>query len=277
MKYKVQASLSLLEALEKLFPDSSKTTLRSWIKEERVRVDDIVIKNASIKLLPGQEVTLDSKKRLISGGIQILFQDNHLVVIDKPSGLLSVATASEMEMTAHSFLQEKFGKKVYVVHRLDKDTSGLMMFALSEEAFNKLQAMFEKHLVERCYMAVVEGKFSKLSGSWESYLYEDEQYLVHSSQDSKRGVFAKTHYEVKRVSNKFSLVEFKLETGKKNQIRVHCQSNHHSIVGDKKYGACTDPLNRLCLHAYLLLFQHPITGKDLTFESSPPKEFFSIC
>ncbi len=272
MKYLATNTLSLFETLVKLAPESSKTTLRSWIKEGRITINGDIVKKGSCLVRPGQTVALGAKKCNIKGLFQILFEDSHIVVIDKPSGLLSVATANERERTVHSFLKERY-RKVYVVHRLDRDTSGVMLFALSEEAYDRLDTLFEKHEIKRSYTGIVEGKLEASSGKWESYLYEDEQYLVHSSPIAGQGKRAITHFEVKNFSQMFSFVLFTLETGKKNQIRVHCQDAGHPIAGDKKYGAITDPIKRLCLHAHLLSFLHPITQKPLTFISPPPREF----
>jgi 23S rRNA pseudouridine1911/1915/1917 synthase len=275
MKYIALNPLSLLETLTKLAPDSSKTTLRSWIKEGRVAIDGAVATDGSMLVDAGQILSVGAKKSFIGGGIQILFEDPHIVVIDKPSGLLSVATAAEADKTAHSFLKDRYNN-VYPVHRLDKDTSGVMVFARSEKACHQLNIMFEKHDMKRCYSGVLEGRLEPASGTWQSYLYEDEQYRVHSSPHPGKGVLAKTHFEVETTSNRFSLVQFTLETGKKNQIRVHCQEASHPIAGDKKYGACSDPIKRLCLHAHLLSFLHPVTQKPLSFTSPPPKEFTMI-
>lgn len=275
MKYKVLQQLSLLEALASLAPDSSKTTLRSWIKEGRVTVDNAIAITGSMVVTPGQIVTVGAKKIFIDGGIQILFEDAHIVVIDKPAKLLSVAAAGESEKTAQNYLRNRY-KKVIAVHRLDRGTSGVMLFALSELAERHLNAMFEKHELQRCYTGVIEGELEALSGCWQSYLYEDEQFVVHSSASPGRGALAITHYEVQKSSKKYSLVEFTLETGKKNQIRVHCQEAHHPLVGDKKYGASQGAFKRLCLHAHQLSFCHPITQKKMDFFSPPPEEFHQL-
>lgn len=272
MKYITVHPLSLMETLVKMAPDSSKTTLRSWIKEGRITVNDSVATDSSLMVSPGQIVALGVKKCMIGGGIQIYYEDPHIVVIEKPSKLLSVATAAETEKTAQSYLRDRF-KRVYAVHRLDRGTSGVMLFALTDEARHLLNDMFEKHDLQRCYTGIIEGKLNSSSGTWQSYLYEDDQYKVHSSASSERGVLAKTHYEVQSSSKKYSLIHFTLETGKKNQIRVHCQEAQHPLAGDKKYGAISDPLNRLCLHAHMLAFQHPMTHKLLRFHSPAPSEF----
>jgi len=178
-----------------------------------------------------------------------------------------VATAFEKGETAHALLRKKYHPRtVHVVHRLDQDTSGVMLFALSEKARDKLKEMFEKHSLQRVYCALIEGKLPQEQGSWVSYQFEDAQYYVHNSDDPAKGKMAITHYRVKESSKRFSLLELTLETGRKNQIRVHCQAAGHPIAGDKKYGSSCDP-GRLCLHAQFLGFIHPITGKQLSFTS----------
>lgn len=277
IKYTVSHPATLLETLEILSPGSSKSTLRSWLKEGRVNVDGKTVTNGTLSLKEGEVIVIGSRKRMIGGGIQILFEDSHLVVIEKPNGLLSVATAFEKGETAHALLKAHYRpRKVFVVHRLDQETSGVMLFALSEEAFIKFKKLFEKHQLERSYTAIVEGKMESSNGSWQSYLIEDDNYVVHITKDSERGQLATTHYQVKQSSSRYTWIEATLETGKKNQIRAHCQAAGHSIAGDKKYGATTNPIKRLCLHAHLLAFEHPITHKKMRFESEPPQEFLKF-
>lgn len=208
-------------------------------------------------------------------GLRILYEDSHLVVIDKPSNMLSVAAAFDKTKTAHAILKNHYRpNKVYVVHRLDQDTSGVMLFGLSETAYEKLKEIFEEHLITRQYVAIIEGQLLESQGTWESYLYEDDFYTVHvTTAANPRARRAITHYEVLNANKLYSLVKFTLETGRKNQIRVHCQAAGHSIVGDTKYGATRNPIKRLCLHAQHLGFEHPISGKKLYFESPIPTEF----
>jgi 23S rRNA pseudouridine1911/1915/1917 synthase len=277
MKYIAAANIVLLEALSSICPDSSKTTLRSWIKEGRVKIDGELGLTANTLVIAGQTVTIGNRKRFLPGDIAILYEDADLVVIDKPSGLLSVATTFDKTQTAHAILKQHYpNKKVQVVHRIDQDTSGVMMFALSQEAYDKLKKDFEIHAIERAYTAIVEGKMVSSSGTWNSLLYEDANYVVHMTDDPSKGKQAITHYTVKNRSKFFSWLELNLETGRKNQIRVHCQVAGHPIVGDKKYGSSTNPIKRLCLHAHLLGFTHPITHKKLSFTSLPPREFYRI-
>lgn len=277
MKYTVLFDLPLLEALQQISPQSSKNTLRSWIKEGRVLVDEVTVKNPSIILSKDQQVSVEQRKKIIRHGIPILYEDQDFVIIDKPKGLLSVATAFEKGETLHAILKAHYHpRKVFVVHRLDQDTSGVMVFALNQAAHDKLKGLFEMHAIERSYTAIVEGQLSIPSGTWQSYQYEDSQYMVHETEDKTQGRLAITHFKKIASSKRYTCLQLQLETGRKNQIRVHCQSAGHSVVGDKKYGAQSNPLKRLCLHAHLLAFQHPFTKKNLRFESPIPEEFYQL-
>ena len=274
MKLQLDKDLTLLEALAVLSPDSSKTTLRSWLKEGRVSIDGTVEKVGTKLIKKNQIITIGAKAAPTIEGLRILYEDSHLIIIDKPCGLLSVSAAFEKVKTAHAILKNHYRpRKVYVVHRLDQDTSGVMLFAFSEKAYEKLKKTFEEHDIVREYIAVVEGSLSKDKGTWESYLAEDENYMVYEALDSTNGRLAITHFEVLNRNKHYSLVKFTLETGRKNQIRVQCKAAGHSIVGDLKYEATTSPVRRLCLHAQCLSFKHPITGKEMHFESPLPGEF----
>lgn len=274
MKTIAEENEPLLYVMAKIAPDSSKTTLRSWIKEGRVTVDEQTIKRSDHLVYKGQKVEIGKKKNLAEHTLHILYEDNHLVAIDKPEGLLSVSTAFEKKETAYSILKRHYyPRKVSVVHRIDQDTSGVMIFALSDQGYHGLKALFESHDIERSYCAIVEGKINPLQGTWKSYVYEDANYFVHSSQNPERGSLAITHYRVNAFSPRYSRLILNLETGRKNQIRVHCQDNNHPIVGDKKYGSTIDPVRRLCLHAVSIAFDHPVTGKRLAFRSPAPECF----
>lgn len=277
MKYIPSEPLNLLEALERLSPGTTKNTLRKWIKEERVQVDHRLATKANQIVKAGVEIEVGSRPVFLDGGIKILFEDEHFIVIHKPEGLLSVAAQFENKKTAHSLLKRRYlPQRVMVVHRLDQDTSGVMLFALTEEARDRLKAIFEKHELERRYVAIVEGLPNPLKGEWRSYLFEDAAYRVHSTDDPKKGELAITHYEAVKKNNYFSWIEVMLETGKKNQIRVHAKDAGTPVAGDKKYGSTKNPIRRLALHARLLSFIHPFTGKKMRFESPPPESFFSV-
>lgn len=271
MKYKNEKNTNLLDLLAGLYPDSTKTTLRSWIKQGRVSVDGAAVKTSNEIVDVDQTVEIDTRKRSSIQEIPVLYQDQHLIVIDKPEGLLSVATSFNTQKTAHAILKRHFSpKRVFVVHRLDQETSGVMMFALTEQAYDQLKIMFEKHELERGYTALVEGQLDPASGTWSSYLYEDPTYTVRTAADASSGRLAITHYKTIQTKGRYSLLEVTLETGRKNQIRVHCQVAGHPIAGDKKYGSETSPKNRLCLHAHLLAFRHPVTGKPMRFTTAAP-------
>jgi len=274
MKHTASNDLPIIEALLLISPQSSKNTLRSWIKEGRVQVDGIPVLNASTLVHKDQLVTVGQRKKMIRSDIPILYEDQDIVVIDKPSGLLSVSTVFEKGETAHALLKAHYHpRKVFVVHRLDQDTSGVIVFALNQEANDRLKELFKEHDIERAYTAIVEGQLSIPNGTWKSFQYEDSQYVVHETEDETHGRLAITHFRTLTTTKRYTALELRLETGRKNQIRVHCQSVGHSIVGDKKYGAVSNPIKRLCLHAHLLAFQHPFSKKKMRFESLMPEEF----
>lgn len=274
MKYTSPHNTTLLEALGHLSPNSSKTTLRSWLKEGRVAINGKPQKVGSTPVTTGQTVTVSAKTRVLDDGLRIIYEDDHIVAIDKPEGMLSVSTDFEKGHTAHALLKKKFRpRRVYVVHRLDQDTSGVMIFALNEKTKDLLKKTFEKHDIERSYTAIIEGHLDDDKGTWECLLAEDANYFVHKTNNPEKGKLAITHYEVEAKNEKFSRLKLTLETGRKNQIRVHCQLAGHPIVGDNKYDAVENPIRRLCLHAHLLAFTHPITKKQLRFESPVPEKF----
>ena len=277
MKIRSSIDQTLLEVLAELSPESSKTSQRSWVKEGRITVDGQVVKSPTAIVHAGQEVALGVRPKLVEEGkLRILYEDRHLVVIEKPSGLLSVATNFEKADTAHALLKKKYSHKVFVVHRLDQDTSGVMLFALNEIARDQLKLLFEKHEIVRSYTAIVEGHLEASSGTWQSYLREDENYVVYSTPEAENSQLATTHYTVISTSKRYTKLELNLETGRKNQIRVHCQDAGHPVAGDTKYGAQTNPIHRLCLHAHLLTFLHPITKQKMRFESPLPPIFQKI-
>lgn len=268
-------SAPLLERVQSLAPDSTKTTLRSWIKQGRVTVDGKPITQASFVVEEGQEVKLLPKPKFTDrGNVKILYEDNFLVILDKPEGVLSVKAAFEEDNTLHKFIKETYGKrKVRVVHRLDQGTSGTIIFALEETTYQALKKMFEKHTIDRRYTAILEGNIDDQEGTWESYLWQDEAYVMHSTTNPTEGKHAITHFKVLQKSKYYSLVECKLDTGRKNQIRVHASDAGHPIAGDTKYGAKRNPINRMALHAHSINFLHPITKKNISVSAPLPESF----
>lgn len=269
----------LLEALV----NKGRNSVKSILTRGQVIVDGQSITKHDFPLKPGQQVTINwvappTSKDL--KGIKILFEDDDLIVIEKDSGVLSMSTGKGPEQTAYRQLTEYVRQmnpknRIFIVHRLDKDTSGVMMFAKSEKVQQLLQETWKKSIKERKYVALVEGKLEKDEGTMTSYLKEAKTHLMYSSPDSKGGKIATTHYKVMQTNGKYSMLEVQLETGRKNQIRVHMKDIGHPIVGDKKYGSKDNVIGRLGLHAQVLAFKHPMTQKGLTFESKIPKVFFN--
>lgn len=212
--------------------------------------------------------------------LDIIYEDKAIIVVNKPSHLLTISTDNEKEKTLfHKVMmyEKKKNKnnKVFIVHRLDKDTSGLVLFAKDEKIKFKLQNNWDKD-TKRGYVAVVHGK-TKDKDTLKSYLAETKTLLVYSTPDKKLGKLAITEYEKILENKKLTLLKINIKTGRKNQIRVQLNDNGNSIVGDKKYGNNKfDPLRRLCLHANYLEIIHPITNKKMVFETNIPKEFISL-
>jgi 23S rRNA pseudouridine1911/1915/1917 synthase len=269
MKHILQKELPLAEALRFYFPDSSKRTLLNWIKWGRVTVDGVPKNKANFVLKPGQTLALENKEPMQRAmGIPILYEDRWMIVIDKPAGLLSVP-AEKNEANALHLLKAGFKSlSILPVHRLDQETSGVLVFARSKLAEEKFNLLFEKHDLEREYIAIVEGHLSYDSGNWENYLREKENFSVEITSP-EMGKKAITHYQVVHRSKKFSFLRCRLQTGRKHQIRVQATHAGHPIVGDKRYGSLSNPYKRLCLHAYSLSFVHPFAQKTMIFTSKP--------
>jgi 23S rRNA pseudouridine1911/1915/1917 synthase len=211
-------------------------------------------------------------------GLDILYEDSDILVIRKPEGLLTVATIDERERTAfaylRNYLRERNPKqKLFIVHRLDKFASGILVFARSEKVQSTLQDVFRRHDIQRKYWAIVEGTVEKDRGTLRSYLAQDRSLRMHSTNDSRQGKVAVTHYRVLRRLRDTTALEVTLETGRKNQIRAHLSEIGHPIVGDRAYGSTKNPLGRLGLHAFYLGFNHPVKGTPQAFQTEPPPEF----
>jgi 23S rRNA pseudouridine1911/1915/1917 synthase len=215
---------------------------------------------------------------LTARGFSIIYEDEHLIVIDKHAGILSIATNSEKKFNAYNFLSKhvKYDNpenKIFVVHRLDRDTSGLMMFAKSIEVQKKLQDNWHDIITERTYIAIAEGVIKDDKGTIQSYLHESKALKVYSSENPGDGKLAITNYKVVKRSDEYTMLEVRLDTGRKNQIRVHMQDIGHSLIADKKYGATTNPIGRLGLHSRVLGFIHPVTNEALRFQTAIPRKF----
>ncbi|WHY20623.1 RluA family pseudouridine synthase [Paenibacillus sp. G2S3] len=258
-----------------------RNAIKSILSRGQVAVNGKVVTQHNLQLHPGQTVTIDQEKPVQVAemiGLTIVHEDDDLIIIQKDAGLLSIATAEENELTAYRQLMEHVRisnpkNRIFVVHRLDRDTSGVMMFAKSERIQQALQTTWKDTVKERSYVALVEGAVKRPEGTVSSWLKETSTLKMYSSPHEGDGLHAITHYKLIQANRHFSLLEVKLETGRKNQIRVHMADIGHPIAGDKKYGAETKTVGRLGLHARVLSFIHPTSGELMTFESPIPKTF----
>jgi len=260
----------------------SRGDVKTWLRFGHLKVDGVVSIPFDTPVDPGALVELNVTRPFVvfrHPRLQLVYEDDDVIVVNKSYGLLSVATKSRFkEETAFSIVRDYIkrqnpGNKLYVVHRLDRDTSGLMMFAKTEEAQETLRHNWNNMVLDRTYVAVVEGAVRDDEGYVKSYLAENREFVVYSTDNPEEGRLAVTNYKVLRRGHGYSLMEFSLDTGRKNQIRVHCKDLGHPIAGDKKYGAKTNPIHRLALHARTLRFAHPITRKDMSFETPIPVKF----
>ena len=277
VKEKAELMTFLLENLRQ----KSRDNIKSLLRNSQINVNGEVVSQFNHPLLPGDNVLIRWSRDDIKGpsrNLNIVFEDDYLIVIDKHSGLLSISSGKETYATAYSILssyvkKKNPGGKIFVVHRLDRDTSGVMMFAKSEKVQAMLQENWKETVTERKYMAVVEGKVEEKEGRIESYIYESKALMMHTTKDPGKGELAITRFRTLKTNADYSLLEIYLETGRKNQIRLHMKEMGHSIAGDKKYGAHGNPIGRLALHAGVLAFVHPVTKEHLRFESKIPAKF----
>jgi len=277
----VKKSGPLLATVFAAWPDEKKKQIRTWLKFQAITVNGRPVSQFDHPLKPGDTVAVRTDrfaapKTRLPSGLKIYFEDAHLLVVEKPEGLLSIASPAEPEKTAYFQLTEylrhkhpRSRERVWIVHRLDRETSGLMVFAKTAPAKEVLQSHWDKF--EKKYEAVVEGRLPKESGRFESDLDESNPHHVAVRPKSAQTRHAVTHYRVLKAGSQRSLVELTLETGRRHQIRVQLAHAGCPVVGDEKYGAKTSPAGRLGLHACFLRFRHPITGDELRFTSPLPK------
>lgn len=279
--YLVQEDSELLSYLLKNNLVKNRTSTKSLLKNRCISVDGNVVSKYNYLLKKGQKIEISKKGfhgHLSTEGVEILFEDKDVIVVNKPCGLLSISADDKSQKTVYRLLRDyvkyrNASDKIFVVHRLDRETSGLMMFAKSENIKTTLQNAWKDIVTERGYYAIVEGKPKDAEGTISSFLYESDAMKVHSSFDPRDGVKAITHYSLLQSNKHYSLLKVNLETGKKNQIRVHMQELGNPVIGDKKYGAKTNPINRLGLHAFSLGFKHPLTREDIFIETKLPLKF----
>ena len=282
MRSTVTREALLLDALAEVLPEASRTTLRQMLAAGRIRVNNEVEKVAKRQLQPGDTIELARKEHhsLLPPEVSLLHEDDDIVVVVKPPGLLTVSTESEREQTLQAVLNRYLKAKgvtdrIHVVHRLDREASGVLIFARSFEVREALKERFAAHDIDRIYVAVVEGSLDPPDGTIRSHLWEGKDLLVRSvdPRSYPTAKAAVTHYRTTKSGARYSTLEVTLETGRKNQIRVHLAESGHPIAGDARYGAKSDPIGRLALHARRLGLVHPTTGKKMTFESAVPAAF----
>ena len=265
----------LLDVLQQRVPDSSKTTLRTMLQSDRVRVNGAPVRDAKHEIGADDAVEIVPHSERLDPRVRILYEDADIIVIDKAEGLLTVPSDEVKYETAETFLGNYAGAdRALHVHRLDRDTSGVLVFAKNAFVRDRLQQRFAVHDIERVYVAIVQGKLRESSGTFRSFLSEDQNLRVRSVADPTQGKEAITHYKTVASGKRYSLLEVRLETGRRNQIRVHLAEAGHPIVGDTMYGRGFDQeLGRLGLHAKRLGFSHPRTGKHMSFEAELPRAF----
>lgn len=280
--YIIDDVVELLPFLLETITGKSRNSVKAILKRGQVSVNGKAITQHNYLLAPGQTVAIQSnqtaRKKAVLSSISILHEDDDIIVINKEAGLLSVAAKNPDEDTAYrqvtDYVKEDNRKnRIYIVHRLDRDTSGVMLFAKSEAVKNTLQKSWSTLVEQRVYTALVEGEVKKPADTITSWLTESKSTQVYSSSYDNGGKLAVTNYRKIKSKQNYSLLEVELETGRKNQIRVHMQSIGHPVAGDTKYGAKTNPLKRLGLHATTLSVTHPRTGEVHTYTAKVPGNF----
>jgi len=280
----VDQPAELLQYLFAAWTTVKKKQVRTWLKYQAVTVNGRVITQFNHPLKPGDVVAIRSDRyappdTVLDDGIKIQFEDAAIIVIEKPPGLLTMASESEQEKTAYFQLTDylrgddsRARDRVWIVHRLDRETSGIMVFAKTPEAKAALQTRWDQ--AEKRYQAVVEGLLPTDAGTFQAWLDETSPSKVFSVPQGAKTRHAVTHYRVlkRNLGKRRTLVELTLETGRRHQIRVHLAAAGCPVIGDAKYGAKTDPAQRLGLHAWTLRFPHPVTNQEVRFESPLPAE-----
>lgn len=282
--WEVKQEGSILEIAATFLKDHTLTKLKSMLRHNQFAINSMPTSKYDAKLQPGDKFSVNfdqSFKVFKNPRVELVYEDEHIIVINKGYGVLSMGTDTKKDGTAYSIMREyvKYSNpaaKVFIVHRLDRDTSGLMMLAKTMEAKDAMQHNWNNMVINRKYVAVVEGFVEQPEGVIKSYLAENSQYEVYSTNDPQKGQLAITRYKRLQSGNGFSLMEVELDTGRKNQIRVHMKDLGHPITGDRKYGAGHSPINRLALHAQTLRFVHPITHKDMNFSTPIPIRFRNL-
>ncbi len=262
----------------------SRTKIKATLQGRGIKVNGKTVTQFDFILTPGMKVAVSKTKRnqqsFKSRYVKIVYEDKWLIVVEKNTGILSMA-AGHSSLNVKCILDDYFRKSrqkctAHVVHRLDRDTSGLMVYAKDMETEQILEHNWHQVVYDRRYVALLSGEMEPDEGTIRNWLKDNKAYVTYSSSVDNGGKLAITHFHVLQRTTEHSLVEFRLETGRKNQIRVHAADMGHPVCGDTKYGNGDDPLHRLCLHAFLLCFTHPVTGEHMEFETPFPTSFRMI-
>ena len=281
--YVVEQEAPLLAWLIDHVKSLSKSKVKATLQGRGIKVDGKVVTQFDYPLKSGMKIAVSKTKRndiFKSRYVKIVYEDRFLVVVEKNIGILSMA-AGHKSLNVKSVLDDYFKKSkqrctAHVVHRLDRDTSGLMIYAKDMQTEQALEREWHDLVYDRRYVAVVSGEMDEDGGTVANWLKDNKAYITYSSPVDNGGKYAVTHFHTLKRTTEHSLVEFSLETGRKNQIRVHTADMGHPVCGDTKYGNGDDPLHRLCLHAYVLCFFHPVTHERMEFQTLIPTSFRSL-
>ena len=281
MKTTVNKSYTLIEFLAEIYPDSPRTRIKKLLKNGAVRINNEQVTLYSYALKPGDVVEISSHSgNAVRAGLPfpVLYEDRHIIVVEKPAGKPTSSTDGSISIyeiiTEYLRKQSKGKVRAYVVHRLDKEVSGVLLFAKSHDVMETIKEDWVK--TEKHYYALVEGIPEKSEDTIKSWLIEDKSQKVHSTRETENAKFSITSYKLIKRQNNYGLLDVKTDTGRKNQIRVHLSDIGCPIVGDRKYGASSDYIRRIRLHAYSLSFPHPVSGEMMTVLSPMPDGFFSL-
>lgn len=279
----VKEGTILIDFLLLSLPGKSRNNIKSLLARKQILVNDVPVSQFDFKLYAKDEVKVTpftNKRVVILKGekLSIIHEDDELVVINKHTGLISVASEKESERTAYRLVNEHVqhnnpNGRVFVVHRLDEDTSGVLIFAKNPQLKDALQDNWNKIVKKRGYYAIVEGKMEQEQGVVKSYLHKTKTNMMFSGHKTKDAQYAETEYKVIQSNDQYTLVDINIKTGRKNQIRVHMNDLGHPVVGDKKYGVKNEEAERLMLHAYELQFIHPVSNKLVKFKAKTPRAF----
>lgn len=282
-EYKVNKDIGLLDFLLEKLTNKSRNNVKSLLSHKMISVDGNVVSQFDFQLSKGDTVsigktTMKQKDQVKKTKLNIIYEDDDFIAINKPSGLLSIATEKEREFTAYHYLMDyiragNLKSRVFVVHRIDKDTSGVLIVVKNSKLKDKLQLNWNELVSARKYIAIVEGTLKKKEGTIKTWLKEGNNTTMYSSHIKDDGQEAITHYKVLKENGKYSMLEVKIDTGRKNQIRVHMMEMGHPVIGDEKYLSKTNPLKRLGLHNNVLELKHPLTKKVYRFVAPVPSSF----